>query len=63
MVRSYDHEMAKLPDWWPKWIPERCDNGHPLGPGKINQSWVQCSCAGAEFGGHHVQLCRVNGKY
>mgnify|MGYP001270247116 CR=1 FL=1 len=52
--------MAK-PDWWPTWLPERCGNGHELGPGKVSLSWVSCRCAEAALGGHHLTYCRVDG--
>lgn len=50
--------MAK-PDWWPTWLPDRCGNGHELGPGLVSLSWVQCDCAGGQ--GHQVHYCRAQG--
>jgi hypothetical protein len=41
------------------WIPATCPNGHTLGRGRVNLSWVWCDCR--PDGGHHVARCRVNG--
>jgi hypothetical protein len=31
--------------------PERCPNGHPLGPGRVLIGWLPCQCSWArEFG-------------
>lgn len=39
------------------WIHGTCANGHPLGPGTMSLSWVNCSCRPGQDG-HHTVFCR-----
>ena len=50
------------PAWW--CYPERCQNGHEWGPGRIILSWMPCDCppamADREKGpGHMVVHCHA----
>jgi hypothetical protein len=50
------------PNWW--CYPERCQNGHEWGPGRIIVAWQPCECAPAqaerEHGpGHLVVHCQA----
>jgi hypothetical protein len=52
------------PAWW--CYPERCQNGHEWGPGRIILSWMPCDCppaaAAREHGpGHLVVHCQAPG--
>lgn len=52
-------------DWFKRlhpYLPERCPNGHELGPGKVSTSFVPCDCDAVTDGrGHHIVHCRVIG--
>ena len=39
---------VKRPDWWSRYHPERCSNGHDWAPGKIIVSWMLCDCSPAQ---------------
>jgi hypothetical protein len=40
--------------------PERCRNGHELGPGRVLLGWFPCgTCPGTR--GHNYALCEVCG--
>jgi len=39
---------VRRPDWWSRYYPERCTNGHDWGPGKIIVSWMLCGCPPAQ---------------
>ena len=54
------------PDWW--LYPERCENGHEWGPGRVLVSWERCHCAGARAAhperyawGNRTVACREPG--
>lgn len=44
--------MQTRPSWWPRWVPIRCEQGHPLLPGKV--SLHRCDCLHTE---HHFYRC------
>lgn len=49
------------PDWWPKWLPDACAEGHRYDDG-ISWTWENCDCpASGKAGGHQVAFCRVIG--
>jgi hypothetical protein len=57
---------VRQPAWWP--YPERCQNGHEWGPGRVLVTWQQCSCPGAQtlhpdraIWGHFTVACRAPG--
>ncbi len=35
--------------------PERCPNGHPLGPNRVVKGWLPCLCV--EGTGHRTLFC------
>ena len=39
---------VERPDWWSRYYPERCSNGHDWAPGKIIVSWMLCDCPPAQ---------------
>uniref|UniRef100_UPI003F498D67 hypothetical protein n=1 Tax=Actinokineospora sp. CA-119265 TaxID=3239890 RepID=UPI003F498D67 len=39
--------------------PDRCFDGHPLGPNRVLVGWSPCSCPGSEYGGHRTWTCRA----
>lgn len=43
------------------WIPPTCPNGHELGPGQLNLTWVHCTCPAVTNSGHQVVRCRIPG--
>ncbi len=56
--------------FWPEWfvkewpeMPERCAQGHELGPGRVSVSFVSCKpCPATTDGrGHHIAFCGVIG--
>jgi hypothetical protein len=49
------------PNWWPKWIPEVCANGHVLEIGNVTKSWVFCDCPASDASGHHNWKCSTPG--
>jgi hypothetical protein len=53
---------VRRPDWW--CYPERCQNGHDSGPGRITVSWVLCDCPPAQDraggpAGHMAVFCNA----
>ena len=56
---------VRRPDWWSRFYPEHCPNGHEWGPGLIIVSWMLCDCpAAAAFGapgpaGHLAVYCNA----
>jgi hypothetical protein len=56
---------VKRPDWWSRYYPERCSNGHEWGPGKIIVSWMLCDCPPAQAAqtagpaGHVAVQCAI----
>ena len=38
--------------------PERCPNGHPLGPGTVVVGWHTCQCVEGHSG-HRTYYCRT----
>lgn len=53
------------PEWW--CYPERCENGHEWGPGRIIVSWSLCDCPPAQAAstagpaGHVAVYCQAAG--
>jgi hypothetical protein len=39
--------------------PERCPNGHPLGPGTVTKGWLPCLCVEGHAGHQHLVLLDV----
>jgi hypothetical protein len=37
--------------------PERCSNGHPLGPNKVTVGYTPCDCGKDGTGGHNTWRC------
>jgi hypothetical protein len=57
-------DRRRLPAWWA--YPERCENGHEWGPGKVAVSWSPCQCRPAREAqprgsGHLTVECRTPG--
>jgi len=53
--------MGWFEDAYP-WVPAACANGHPLGPGRVNLTFVVCDCpAVADGRGHQTVRCRTVG--
>lgn len=53
--------MGWLEDAYP-WVPARDANGHELGPGKVNLTFMHCDCPAVTDGrGHQTVRCRVVG--
>ena len=58
---------VRRPAWWSQYYPERCQNGHEWGPGKIIVSWMLCDCPPALAAqtagpaGHLAVYCAVKG--
>jgi hypothetical protein len=57
---------VRRPDWW--CYPQRCENGHEWGPGRVLVSWERCWCPGAQtlhpdraIWGHFTVACRAPG--
>lgn len=40
-------------------VPERCEQGHPLGPGTVLVGWFPCSDCDTPFLGHRTYTCQV----
>jgi hypothetical protein len=53
---------ARQGPFW-EWIPEHDANGHPVGPGTVNFSFVMCPGCPATHDdrGHHTVRCREIG--
>ena len=53
--------MGWFEEAWP-WVPPADAEGHELGPGRVNFTFVNCDCPAVTDGrGHQTVRCRVNG--